>query len=352
MTKDIGLFAIAIVLSTAFGCKDQKGRVSYKELEFDNEVTVGMDTLTGEQFWGGTAKIQLINDRLYVVAYEQGNPTTWLHVFDTAGNKIRDLIPLGRGPKEASMITTAQVFDSALILFDPQENKEISIMEYPTSGNYRISEEHKEQKQWMWNCLKANDEEIMFFCPGPLSDETDLPRIVLESSGELIDDYHGSPFDSEASAIKFYLEAMRSCFALSKNGKHYAISYCDAGILQFFSISNKIKNTFSGYYYPHYLTLKDNQVVLQDKSRPFINTMYASDSYLFASYDGEEFRKGDNRLLYNNIAVFDWNGKPRLLIHCNYRIEALCFSESESALYAVLIDSMRTYRLGKIKIHL
>lgn len=353
MKRGFGIYILFIVLSTALGCKNQDGKTSYRELKFDKEIAVEIDTLTGEQLWGGTAKIQLINEKLYVVAFEKGTPTTWVHVFDTTGNKICDLIPFGRGPKEASMITTAQVIDPALCLFDPQVYKEISIIEDPVSGSYNISEEPRAREKWIWNCLKANDKVVSLYCPGPQSDETDMPRIVLRSSaGSVIDEYSGSPLDDEAPAVKFYLEAMRSCSALSNNAKNYAISYSDAGILQLFSISDRIKNTFTGFYYPHSLTLKDNQVVPQDKSRPFINTLYASESYLFASYDGEEYQKGDNRLLYTKIAVFDWKGRPRLLIKCDYRIEALCYSESDYTIYAVLVDSSHAYRLGKFKIRI
>ena len=170
MKRGFGIYILFIVLSTALGCKNHDGKTSYRELKFDKEIAVEIDTLTDEQLWGGTAKIQLINEKLYVVAFEKGAPTTWVHVFDTAGNKICDLIPFGRGPKEASMITTAQVIDPALCLFDPQVYKEISIIEDPVSGSYNISEEPRAREKWIWNCLKANDKVVSLYCPGPQSD--------------------------------------------------------------------------------------------------------------------------------------------------------------------------------------
>ena len=355
MKKKLILMSLVAISAVAavVGCSNPEGKVKYGDLVFDKEITAQFDTLTSEQMWGGTAIIRVIGDKLFAVAYEPGETTSWLHVFDKTGTEIKDLIPLGRGPEDAAMINAAQVCGSKLVLFDPQVYKELTVQEVPETESFRIEETVKEREKWVWNISLTDDKEIVYYSPGPKSEEGISTRIALKNlDGELIDELEVSPFADDDPMIRFTLEAMRSSFALSENGKHYAISYSDAGVLQMFTISDRISKSFTGLYYPHSMTMKGNQISSPDKSRPFINSMYASDSYLFASFDGEPYRRGENRLLYNKIAVFDWKGRSRLLINCDYRVEALCYDKPEDTIYAVIVDESGIYRLGKMKISL
>jgi len=55
-------------------------------------------------------------------------------------------------------------------------------------------------------------------------------------------------------------------------------------------------------------------------------------------------------LTFTKIAVFDWDGSPRELIRTDYRIEKLCFSESENTFYAAVMDRDGIMYLAKMKL--
>ena len=80
--------------------------------------------------------------------------------------------------------------------------------------------------------------------------------------------------------------------------------------------------------------------------------IYAFDDRILAAYDGEvnPYWNSGDRQTYTKIAVFDWEGNPLELIHTDYKIERLCYSETENTIYAAVMDRDGIMYLAKMEL--
>ena len=66
--------------------------------------------------------------------------------------------------------------------------------------------------------------------------------------------------------------------------------------------------------------------------------------------DGEvnPFMNDGDRLTYTKIAIFDWEGNPIELIHTDYSIDKMAYSEAENTIYAAVTDRDGIMYLAKL----
>lgn len=84
----------------------------------------------------------------------------------------------------------------------------------------------------------------------------------------------------------------------------------------------------------------------------------ASDERIYAAYDGQStaagYRmppEGSRPLLFGNIAVFDWLGRPIAIYRSDYRIDCICIDAAESdVLFATLSDAEGRKYTGRISL--
>lgn len=69
-----------------------------------------------------------------------------------------------------------------------------------------------------------------------------------------------------------------------------------------------------------------------------IERVSATEDTIYAVYDGEttwaDFKADKTKMIYRNIASFDWDGNPDILYKTDYRVRSVC--ELEDKLYMIL----------------
>lgn len=282
----LSVFA-AVIFTAATGCKRNSEEVVYKPLVFDKEQEVKFTPISDEILFGGPARICKIGDFFAVLYYQRDSVSTFLHVFNKFGQKMGDYIPEGRGPKEGLMIMEIQNIGSDIILNDLQQKKVMSAS-LDSSGNVSISENQRDRKQWMINSFRIGENYLNYFAPGPYIKENRPPRLDLESSqGYRIATFYSSPLDYTDPMLRFKLDAGGCSQSLSPNGKHFVITYYDASIIELFTIDKSIKETYRGYFYPPKFKVVGTKVEPEEDRIWAFNALYAANSYVFASYDGD-----------------------------------------------------------------
>jgi len=349
--KRIILFLLLAVVfvAAALSCKNSSDPV-YRPLSFKEQVDVDIVKISDSQFWGGVVKLCKIGNYLVAVTYQEDiTGVTWLHVFDTAGRKIADYVPYGRGPNELMAVWSMQEIGHVLKLYDKTLNKEIQVDFSASDKVPAISETSIPPRKWMMNLFFVGGNRLIYSVPGLSAKDERLPRLLLESpDGEILSECFDSPFEHEDPIIRFRLDSMGAFQSLSPDAGKFAIAYSGAGVLELYSIGKSIKRESLNYFSPHDLKVLNGKVVQSgDRKRSFCS-LYASDKYVFASYDGSVYDRKDKRLLFKNIAVFDWKGRALKLLKTSYRIEAVCYSEEEHILYTVNIDESGDAFLGKL----
>ena len=349
--KRIVLFLLlAVVLAAAtIGCKNSSDIV-YRPLFFDEQVDVDVVKISDSQFWGGVVKFCKVDNYLVAVTYQEDiKGVTWLHVFDTSGRKIADYIPYGRGPNELVAVRGIQVVGHVLKLYDLTLNKEIQVDFSASDGVLSVSEASIPPRKWMMNLFSVGNNKLIYSAPSHLVESNRPPRLLLESpNGVVLSECFDSPFESEDPIIRFRLDSMGAFQSLSPDGSKFAIAYSGAGVLELYSVGKSIKRESLDYFSPHDLKMLNGKVVQSGERRRSFCSLYASDKYVFASYDGSVYDENKKGLLFKNIAVFDWKGHALKLLKTLYRIEAICYSEDDHILYTVNIDESGDAFLGKL----
>lgn len=354
MNKFAIIFASAVVCTAVIGCKRTSSEVVYKPLTFKEEQEVKLTPISDEQLWGGPARIVKIDDLLAVVAYQQDSIETFLHVFNTSGQKIADYVTLGRGPKEIMSAHSVQNIGSTLHIFDAVQTKGVEVV-LENHGNKATIKDvpMSADKIGLLETFKLNDNFLRYNPALPIEDHKTHPRITIETqNGDTLSSFSSSPFDGEDPMLRFHMDAMRYGMTVSPDMTKFAITYSSASVIEFFSTKdNTIKEEFLGYFYPPKFKVNGTDIEPEDDAIMAFAVPYASDSYVFVAYDGG-FESSKNNLPFSKIIVFDWNGHAIKLLKTDYIIEAIRYSEEDSTIYAVIEDESRRRYLGKLKVDL
>ena len=71
---------------------------------------------------------------------------------------------------------------------------------------------------------------------------------------------------------------------------------------------------------------------------------------LFAEISSAEAERNSS-LVFNDIAVFDWDGNPQELIHTDYNIDHICYSARDNAVYASVWDDDGIMYLARLDLN-
>jgi hypothetical protein len=334
------------------GCRRSSDKVVYKPLVFKEEQEVHFTPITDEQLWGGTASIYKVRDYLVVAIYQEDSVPSFLHVFDTSGLKIADHVKFGRGPKEIMTKHSVQKIGSGIHIFDMMQKKEIEVELNEDGRTAAISEAPVSGKVGLIQSYRLGDGFLRYYVVSPKEDQAEHPRITIESqAGDTLDAFHSSPFDYENPWVRSQMDGLRFNMAVSPDMSHFAITYNDASVIELFKLGKSIKEIYRGYFYPPKFKVEGTNVVPEDGLIWAFNALYASNSHVFASYDGD-LDSANKSIRSNKIAIFDWEGHALKLLKTDYRVEAMCYSEDDSIIYAVIIDGSGRNFLGKLNINL
>ena len=337
------------IMFLALSCGREE--IKFEAPRFNTSEIREFEIITGEQLWGGMSKIFKYGDIIAVVSYENGNPSTWLHLFNLDGTILSNMLTMGRGPLDAVYIKDAYLSDNMLYMFDYSDRKMISVdMSKVRDDGYAVLDSYKISGNGRLNYYaKTSNGSILCKYDPRMDGQTDsLGRMSLYSScGDLISMWNESPFSSKEPSVRWYLESPASRQAMSEDGDKFVIATSTGAVLETFSLShNKIKQIVTKYFVKPVIEKSGMNVSFGEKSIAGFGDICAKNKYLYAVYDGENYLS-DSVLKFKNIAVFDWKGNALKEIRTNFRIESIC-TEDEKTFYAVINDKERRAYIAKL----
>ena len=294
----------------------------------------------------------LVYNDLYVVIgypnYEGGNA---LYIYDSEWNLLSSGVHIGRGPNETLYGYKDVCFREGRLYFHDLFTKERLIVDLPDfkdSYALSISKEEVDLPGWC-TCFTENvkGQEVRVVSRSFLKD-FDLPqRTVQLLDGDKESEWEGSPF---ANRELSYIMSMQPQIVFPPKGDRMALASFPGATIEIFDISDGIRRVACEQFIEPRIIPKNGSYEWQDDYVFGMDSISSDENYIYACFDGEttatEVRMDKKPLLFKNIALFDWNGHPKILYRTDYRVEKVCPAGND-VLYAVLNDGINGRFIGK-----
>lgn len=330
---------VFIFLATVSCKKDIYSDIAFEAPTFKDSVIVTPTVLNDTIF----AKIIIGTNSYkdYLVLFANINDHL-LHIFNKKdGRLVKSFAELGRGPQQILPFHHGYSInekEGKLGIIYPIEKKIVifhldSILDNKEHFMDKIMYEDYDKIAWE----KAYKRDKDFFMTGRKYEtyQNGARFTLLSEKLKITDTYNSYPLLSSAKdSIKAALDwnILGILYAISPDGSKFAEATTIGGILETFSLSNKIERiALKGFYKPHFYR-KKNEMVFTPKTQFGFYYLNASDDYLYAlSYNGKQQKE-----LSYEIQVFDWHGNPiKKYINKQYRLMSVCPDEKQGKLYAL-----------------
>ncbi|MGN0201776.1 MAG: hypothetical protein ACI399_02585 [Candidatus Cryptobacteroides sp.] len=344
----VALAALSMMISCSGGDGEYRAPIFKQEARLDFEIL-------GEEFLGSPSNIVATDNYLLVSGYTRnGGPTFF--VFDKNGNPVRSGINYGRGPAETiSGYINMSVGGDTVQYNDIQTGWRLafSLEEFLKDGTLEVQMETLDLPGWCTYAMQTpKGDEIRLISRSGKKD-LDLPQraILLETQSACYEYDEPAIEDRE---IAFFASLQRS-IAYSPDWTRMVVSGVPGFILEIFSLEGGIRRTVIKRFLPPAVTLANGTYTQNDEYVFGGGNLCTTGEYIYSSYDGEhtakEFRaSGRKCLLYDKIAVFDWEGNPEVLYKSDYRIMSLSV-ENDTTVYACLETMDGKHFIGKASLN-
>ena len=284
-------------------------------------------------------------DCLYLIAYD-AHTQTILHAYDIkTGKRIYSAIRYGNGPGEL-IYPNISYFDyesGHLYFYDKVKQ---SCFEYVISDQVSlISDQMSTNTPWITHYfpIQGVGELTMKAIKEDIDNQTKDVRIsLIDNSRQIVSEYNIFPINHDKNILHAVYQSDRADVSTDK--KHLVVGTSYGSILEVFDITKGIKPKTVKYFVEPTLILREGRYNNDDTIIGF-NDLFASNEYIYAAYDGENYGDVPASEFFNNIAVFDYNGTPTYLLRLNDRVERICVDEETGEIYIVL-----KLRSGEVKI--
>ena len=130
----------------------------------------------------------------------------------------------------------------------------------------------------------------------------------------------------------------------------------DDAVLETYSIGvDSISRLYTGYFAEPEFDAAHLSLAENERTVLGFRDLYAENDRLYAVYNGELISsveaERNSSLVFNDIAVFDWDGNPQELIHTDYNIDRLCYSARDNAVYASVWDDDGIIYLARLDLN-
>lgn len=313
---------------------------------------------------------EIISDELYVnltydmweyksyllvpVADLQTGHNLWIYDKNT-GKRVWSGINGGRGPGETiGGIRNTYFKDGILTYYDDMKG---SILRYNVdsllSGVFSFTEEAYDAPLWTSMMVECGDNRLFMKNVGFASNNLqEVSRFeLLDPSGDTLDLYDFWPVKDVEERFHIYVSCYR--YALSPDKRKLAIGTSVGAILETYAVkSNSIRQEAVRFFYEPDIDVSPGGYDYNERTILGFNDIFTTADRLYTTFDGEVnpyWNDGDRRT-YTKIAVFDWEGNPIELIHTDYSIDKIAYSEAENTIYAAVNDPDGIMYLAKMKL--
>lgn len=328
MRKTI-LILFQVLLLYSCSCRQEQ---VYNSPSFPVEDEVALHILSTSLQLSYPLGVSTFDDCVIVFGYSREG---WIHVYDkNTGDYLGSHIPSGRGPGEVLNGIMMQVVDAdgLLSVFDETT---MEMYQYDISGLKQGDVKYLGKESFPESCSPVRSAwkvaESMYLLNGGVGlSEGQYGRFQLLQDGVLASLYEDFPVKDDISRKTF----LSSVTALSPDMSKFADGTLFGGILETFDITEKgIMLRSCRMFYPPEITF-DSGVVRHKKGMKWgFSSICASDDVLYGVFIGNEDPSS-----FNNISLFDWNGKELAKYETDSDILRLCCDTGrDDRLYAVSV---------------
>lgn len=278
-------------------------------------------------------------DNIFILALSEN---TWLQVYNKkTGEYVGSFISKGQGPGE--------VITGAMLYYDPS-CRSISIYDETSVKllTYFISD--SSDKLLMFSGEKsfyALDgvvrrawplEDSRYLMDGQLRGRLGVQkRFQLVSNDKVINEFNKYAVTSEVEKLAF----LSPNISLSPDKEKMAVGTLYGAILELYDISENIILRNTRRFYPPILKYFSGTIQNTEETIWGFSTLYATNSNLYTVLIG-----GKDPNLFNNISVFDWDGKEQIRYETDCSVLKLCSSEEEpNKLYGIAVSEDKDFYL-------
>lgn len=261
------------------------------------------------------------------------------------GRLIYSGINYGNGPGESlSGYRNTSLDDGVLSYYDFEKEKVLCVNIDPLMrGLYAYREQDLEIPAETRAMLNAGDNKILYMSNRSEYADTSSKRFTLQeiSTGRTVYTYDYFPIEDDA--VRYRLYNFTYSLAMSPDKSRFAVGTLWGAVLETYGIDvDSISRLYTGYFAEPEFDAVHLSLAENERTVLGFRDLYAENDRLYAVYNAElissaEAERGSN-LVFNDIAVFDWEGNPLELIRTEYNIDHICYSERDNAVYASVLD--------------
>ena len=292
-------------------------------------------------------------DLFVVLGYPNQEGGNTLYVYDSEWNLLSSGVSVGRGPLETLYgYKNVTLRDGSVVFHDFHTKERLTVVlpDFKDSFTLAISKEPVDLPSWC-TCFTENakGQEIRVVSRSFLKD-LDMPqRTVQLVDGDSVSEWEGSPFENRELS---FVMSMQPQITFTPEGDRMALASFPGATIEIFDMKNGIRRIACEQFIEPRITPKNGSYEWQEDYVFGMESISSDGNYIYASFDGEttaaDVRMDEKPLLFKNIALFDWDGHPKILYKTDYRVEKVC--PANDVLYAVLNDGKIGRFIGKADI--
>ena len=263
-------------------------------------------------------------------------------VYDTDGALVWSGVLQGRGPAETLTGYMFPVSQNGIISYYDLQSKEkltFKLSTLLTDGISAIEKTFADLPPWTLVYTGTSDgKEIILRSRMGNNEGTPSRTVDLRMDGILTDSFTELAFDNPEMT---FITSIQAQVAISPSGKKMILCPTPGATLEIFSIDGlKLKRLALKKYIEPKIVVKGASYEREEDYVFGIEKVSATEDTIYAVYDGEttwaDFKADKTKMIYRNIASFDWDGNPDILYKTDYRVRSVC--ELEDKLYMILED--------------
>ena len=348
MRRYVYVFVIVVIVALQ-SCREDL----YSPPEFPLEKESAFELLSDVLYFNIVSDIWEYGDYLLVCAYDRKN-NRFFHVYDKrTGAYIDSYVSRGRGPGEIFFGHMNTSFNGGVIsFFDVMSGSVVDVsVDSMASGRVNMEEKVLQMSSGTFYVGKVKDGYVCVMSKNPYQES-----VPGESRFELRDEAFNivdkSDFAPALTPEQMFVMYVHSSYAVSPDMTRFCIASEQGAILEIYTVDSAIRNNVVKYFYEPDFDVLYGTYDFNERTVLGFSDVFATNDRLFTVYDGEvnPFRNGGDRQMFTRIAVFDWDGNPLELIHTDYSIDKIAYSEAENTIYAAVADSDRIMYLAKMEL--
>lgn len=345
------IFAVTAAAISLMICSCSEAK--YDAPEFPVEREAEWEIISEEMYVKLVYDLWEYKSYLLVPVYDM-NTSHNLWIYDkNSGEKVWSGIMSGRGPGETiGGIRNTYFKDGILTYYDDLKG---SILRYDVdsllSGEFSYTEELYGKPLWTVMMVECGDNRLLMKNVGFASNDVDkISRFELQDhSGDTLDLYDFWPVEDMEERFHIYVSCYR--YSPSPDKRKLAIGTSVGAILETYAVeSNSIRQESVRFFNEPDIDVSPGGYDYNGRTILGFNDIFATADRLYTAFDGEvnPYWNDGDRLTYTKIAVFDWEGNPLELIHTDYSIDKIAYSEAENTIYAAVTDRDGIMYLAKM----